>query len=503
MGGLITASVLGEVLDWLQIAARDVVTWIEDLVGAVSITGWVLLALALTAVTWVVAGMRASTRLGPIEVAPLEHDGDHQAAVLALTAEFRERLAKSGLTPPPAVPQGAPQADLIKAVEASPIPQGAFIAKLMELLPAPPRPAQYKILGTLSGKEKDKTNGAEEEDEANVCGVSFWLQPVNGDASLLDTVPKCETHSIALSKAAARVYLYIAKSAPDVFPLWVRWRTPDALDKYVEGCDVLRDGGALDKAIEALEKASKGSPFNALARLQLANLDERCAADASPGDAALYQARALRRYLEVARLWPAVVEARYRASVIAAGLATRCDALTGPDLATVQAWLPLPQGTEDFPDRLRRLASRESSATLQLLRPWYVLLRGQRLRNQFEPKAAERRALKHTMRISKHCVRVRSVNDAGAVRKGSKFWYRGFSVHVVHVFLGKGNLTWQARYNAACFDALLLEGGRVGDRRRVKVEERALRNLDEALREAAGELSSTWAASDPDLAYFQ
>ena len=93
----------------LQSAARDTVVFVEDWLSSFSVGDWVLAGLAGAAVYWVVASLRALTSLGPIEVDTLAHDieddDDPKAAVLALTSALRERLARTGLSPPPAVPR--------------------------------------------------------------------------------------------------------------------------------------------------------------------------------------------------------------------------------------------------------------------------------------------------------------------------------------------------------------------------------------------------------------
>jgi hypothetical protein len=479
-------------LEWLQLAARDALAFVTDVVAAVSAAGWVCIVVAALALLWVWAGMHASTRLGPIEVVPLEHDDEAPPALRALTASFRERLSRCGLTPPPTVPAGAPQANLIKAVEGS-APQGPMIARLLEMLPSPPRPAEYKVTGTLSGTEGTGRNP---------CGVSFWLQPVNVGAPYLQTIPDCSTHTDALTRAASDIYLHIAKATPEAFPLWVRWRTPEALEAYLDGCGLRKKEGELSEAITKFEEAVDASPFNALALLQLANLDEQRAAGASQRWAIAYlQARALERYLAIGRLWPTLVEARYRCGVTAAQLATSYDALETAEQEAIAALLPLAP-PQNMTNQLRRLADRETSATVQLLKPSYVLAREHRLRNQFESKGRDRRSLTHTVRISRHGLRMARRN----AKPSGGWWplvrYDDIRVHVFHMLLGKANITWQGRYNAACFDALQLEVDRMRDGRRARVERRARRNVDLAIRESGGELTRAWVTNDPALAYF-
>jgi hypothetical protein len=492
MGGLILTA---DVVAWLQRATTNV----EDFVTELSGIDWLLLALAAAAFWWLWAMLRALTRLGPVEVAALDHDGDRTANVLALTAMLRERLANTGLVPP-TVPAGAPKANLIAAVEASPIPQGPWIGKILAALPSLPRPPRYKVTGTLLGVEPASTGLGS---PARPCGLSFWVSPDGAGEPLLDTVEKCATHGDAVTAAAARIYVYIANGATSAFPVWVRWRTEQALDDYREGCRYLRSSDWAE-AEQSLERAITDSPFNALGRLQLGNLyEQRTATTEQHLLEARMQAEALRNYLEVAREWPGLVEARYRASVIAATLGAT---LQSSDAALIRERLRL-RGTEtgSLAQQLRDLGRAESSAVLQLLRPWYALLHDGRLRNQFEPKAHERRALKHVIRISKHCVLLRALPDDARVWP----WLRELIVHKGHMLAGRSNLNWQAYYNAACFDAVLLErrkrsGEDLASDRTSDLRGRALHNLRIAIREAGPELSSVWVArADPDLAYFR
>jgi hypothetical protein len=351
--------------------------------------------------------------------------------------------------------------------------------------------------------------------------VIFTLQSIGGGAPYVNSVTGCATHSAALGRAAADIYQRITVTSSEVFPLWVRWRSPEALQAYLDGCDKRRQEGQLEVAIARLKDAVDRSPFNALAALQLANLYEQLAAASGTNrwETAYFRAMALVEYMRIAMLWPRLVEARYRASVAAAGLATAYDHLDREAGAAegdaIEAMVPLPATPGDFPSRLRKLAARESSATVQLLHPVYTLIRERRMRNQFESKSRDRRALRRTVKISRHCVRMRRLNampDGLLWRSEARL--RSLDVHLWHLRAGSASITWQARYNAACFDGLQLcpvrdddaddgRASRMGARRRDRVERRALRNLDRAIREASGELKYDWVRYDPDMEYFR
>jgi hypothetical protein len=518
------------VLDWLEVGARNVLSFISDKVSAVSTAGWVLVAIAAVAALWAWAVMHASTRIGPIEVADIKAD-DTKLPLLALTGAFRQRLSEAGLAPPPAVPEGSPQANLIKAVEAIGS-QGAAIGKVLELLPTPPRAPGYKVMATLTGIERPAPSAAR-------CGVSYTLLPDTG-VPHVQTVDDVANYTKALDQAGVDIYLHIAKSLPDVFPHWVRWRTSGSLNAYLAGLQS-RKKLRVDAAASSFKAALDASPFNALAGLQLANLNEtRGASSQDDWERAYFQAQALARYRTIGIMWPSVVEARYRASVVSAGLATtygliaaaRTTAAAAGDTVkekdkrdqctAIQAIVPLLtpnqlaavrdgqagwQATDDdYRTRLRNFASRESSAAVQLLHPAYALLRLRRLRNQFESKGHDRRLLRNVVRISRHCIRIRRLNrrpkENGIVWEVflSETRLRAFSIRWLTVLT---DLSWQARYNAACFNALRLDGPYLAKRSRARIERRALRDLDRAIRESGGDLTRDLVRNDPDMDYFR
>jgi hypothetical protein len=410
------------------------------------VLNWVLLGLAAFFLIWIVASLRAVTRLGPIEVDPLEHDGTQTGtppiAVKALTGALREKLDRAGLVPPPIVPAGSPRANLIAAVEASPIPESAFVAKLIELLPTPPRPLEYKLSGVLVGAAPAD------------CSLTYWMRPSGGGKPLLKTTPACQDHDMALSVAVATIYLHVTSDAPEAFPIWARWTKEGSLGAYIKGCRA-RTNQQLSVAVAEFERAQEMEQFNALVRLELANLYEATDQGQSDLGRAHNQAHALSTYLDVAHDWPVLVEPRYRASIVASTLATNWEKLEQNEKDAVRDHLAFDlSGEPDLPKALRQIAARELTAVLQLLKPWYALLREGRLRNQFEPKAQERRRLGHAVSISKHCVRMRKLCGNSGRVANLEIRCRSFVVSW-HLKTGLGALSWQAYYNASCFDALL------------------------------------------------
>ncbi len=440
---------------------------------------WVLVGLAALALLYIWTSLRAATRVGPIEVELLQYEGAARPSLHALTALLRERLANSGLSPPPAVPAGAPEAQLIAAVEASEIPQAAWIAKLVPALPKPP---QYRLSATLLG-----------ENENEECGISIWLRPSHGGQPLLHTLP-APTHEGAVIEAASKIYLHIVAERTQAFPVWARWSRAEALERYAAGCDYERRGD-VEEAITHLSEAVEADPGNALAQLQRASLVEQKA-----GENRAEQAAALRLYLDIAVEWPWLVQARYRTSVIAGGLTSS----TEGELTTVKEALGSTLDSDELVAWLHRSADRESQAVLELLRPWYVLLRLHRPRCAYEPKADERRTLKRAVSISRHCLGIRSIDTDAGWLVDVRIRYREAAVQGWHLFFGIGGVNWQSHYLAACFDALLLaREERLGApplaKRHVRRRRRAFRHLAQAIQEGGAALSGAWIETDPDL----
>jgi hypothetical protein len=429
--------------------------------------------------------VRATSRLGPVEVEALSDDDSTPAApIQGPTADLRERLANSGLLPPPAVPAGSPQTDVISAIEASNISQGAFIAKILELIPWP-RPVAYKLGGTLRASEGEK--GAR---------FSFWLRSTTAEGGeLLDTVDGPD-YEEAVQCAADKVFMYVSSHAVDVFPSWARWYRLDAFQCYREGLKASDE----EKARPKFEKAKELEPRNLLPKLKLVNLDERTAVN--EGDV-LRQADVLRDYLNIAVERPTLVEPRYRASILASVLARmlvdKGEDLPKQDREAIAESVGL-NPAEPAAEELRALAALETDAVMQMLRAWYVPLRHLRLRHRYEPAGTERRLLKRAVAISRHCQAVRARLKPKGLFAAVQLRLRRALVWLVHLQLGRATVSWQAEYNAACFYALLDE--RTNEIRKgtsERIRRAAFRYLNRAIDSDPGELSSKWLGADPDL----
>lgn len=501
--------------------AHEIVSWLSEGLKGVSTIDYVLLGLALVIVYFLRKSLVAVTRVGQVEVELLECDAGNKAEVHALTAALRERLANSGL-PAPVVPSGTPQAGLISAIAASPLPQGAFIAKLVEALPIP-EPTQYKLSGTLFEKN-------------NRPGISIWLRPSSKVRPLMRTIEGAPHSGEAdyeelIKSSAFEIYSFISTQAVQAFPAWARWHSAKALADYRSGLDAA-GSDCFTAASAWLGSAAYQEPDNALVWLQLANVYERIAYPDAEGAArsaaisANWQAKTLRRYLWIADQWPWLVQARYRASVLAGALAGSCEAGQEAIIIGARSGLGLPDDA-DVEAVLTSIAKSESDFVLQLLKPWYMLVRWRRSRSQFEPSAEERRALKRAVGISRQALRVRRLpsDDGWRVRllNGFSVAWSELVVRCWHLSLGLIALDWQTQYVAACFDSLLLgyatrrfpkdaqaarevspsPGGLVARRRRwwlKHLRKHAFRRLDRAISEAGRSLPSSWVLDeDPDM----
>jgi hypothetical protein len=436
--------------------AQKVVTFLHDRIEAAPTIDWVFLLIALAIVYFLVKSAMAVTRVGPVEVELLECDTGNDADVHALTAALRERLANGGL-PAPVVPSGTPQVSLVAAVAASPIPQASFVAKLVEAAPIP-GPPQFRLSGTLFQKDRR-------------AGISFWLRPDRGRA-LMKTMTgapqgsRIVSYDDTIREAAFAVYSFISTEATQAFPTWARWRSAEALDAYAQGSEAAL-AGDFQQARVSLARAIEQEPDNALVSLQLANVDERLAKEGADLQAvAKSQAEALRRYLWIADEWAWLVQARYRASVLAGSLAAACADDPAARLGACEG-LGLPQDAQDRVKSIAETIARsESKFARQLLKPWYMLLRWRRLRSQFEPSAEERRHLKRAVGISQHCQRLRSLHTSEVLYKRFAQWlmvrYSEAAVRFWHLSFGLVKVDWQTHYVAACFEALLLEHAQEG-----------------------------------------
>lgn len=479
----------------LRTPIHDVLSGIETWLGTVTTLEWVLLGIALGIVLWIVAAVRAAARLGSIEIDTIEWGGPKPADggdgdLVARTSLLRERLAHIGLRPPPWVPAGAPaSADLVSAIEKSPVPEANWIATLINAIPRP-QPVSYKLTTTLLPDEP---------------AVRIWLRPGGAGTPLLETVRG--GLGAALRRVPELVFVHVNVDAVGVFPGWARWDTTEGLRAYTEGLDAMerQDDRA---AIAAFERAEAAQPGNALVRLRQLNIREALVAEegerirqaeeltaegeerpppTAPDEAFQHRAAVLREYADLATWRPELVEARYRASTMGSALADAFGTLTGDEQEAVVSsvsWTGS-SSANDVVAKLRALSERQLEQALLLLEPWSVWLLWRRPRYAPEPNGPERRALKRTLEISKRIQLARRLNGDN--------WREKLRLRSAGLFVrftvGRVTADWQAEYNAGCFYAL--RGNR----------DLAYRYLERAISATTNPRLVVWLREgDPDLA---
>jgi hypothetical protein len=451
-------------LESLGERARNAANAIQDWLEGVTVFEWVLLAIAAALIYWVTATVWAATRLGPIDVEPVEDDdAGSKPKAQQRTSLLRERIAAAGFIPPPQIPGGAPHTDLLSAVAESPMPSANWIASLLKLVPQP-RPTGYRLKATVAQRSSVSAE------------ASIWLRPSNRTAPPLLRTFEARTVDGALELVPAAVFMHVSNDAVHVFPFWARWQSDDALRHYFGGI-FAADHGQREAARSAFRAAEAGQPTNALVRLRLANLQEHdAAADDNGVPSWMATATALRMYLNLAAERPELVEARYRASVLATRIVDQLQDLSAAERDVLLATLEME--TIDhvrISGTLTRIASLELDRAIAMVRPWFALVAWRRLRYAVEAKGYERRRLRATLLLARHSRYVRGLAafDYRAAKKGdprhvkTQIWLRTLRVWAL---AGRPTAGWQARYGAASFFALL-----DARRARVKALEQELR----------------------------
>ena len=304
----------------------------------------------------------------------------------------------------------------------------------------------------------------------------------------------------SLWDAANGVYRAVVKNAPAIYPAWAQWQSEKALDMYIAGleAEVDSEGSVAERYTTALNLYSAAREVesgNMLVQLRIANCYERLASSVAAAEATAKRLEALNAYVAVRLRYPSIFEARYRASVVLARLATAKlsepdadalrtvvtrlendrigdpDPITDRDRSGLQKKLRAEKqqsnpkvesdegDTADLKRRAAKSARKESKAARRSLRPMWTLLHEGRFRYVYEPTGSERRRLRRALGISRMCLRVR---EHGPQTSGLRqMWWRARVFWCY--FAGRpGVAGWQAHYNAACFYALLPRASKPG-----------------------------------------
>ena len=279
---------------WSLISSRvhEVLSGIEETVSGFTTIDFILVVVVFWAIYWVCSTLRAVTRLGPVEVALLDANGDVKPDVYALTALLRAACSgrpRATAPGPRRVPPSQP--DRSRCGQRS--TAGGMDCQGARSDSESPRSPEYKVSGTLLRTAPHPPDR-----------LRYWLQPKYSGASETNTVPPQPSADDVIRYAAAEIFLGIARDVPHVFPRWAHWGAPGAATDYVDGS---RGGWA--KTIPAPRRSLKAPGTLRLRTFsrdsKLANIHE---AEASMnGAGAREQAEALREYLYIGVARPDVV----------------------------------------------------------------------------------------------------------------------------------------------------------------------------------------------------
>jgi hypothetical protein len=453
--------------------------------SAATIADWVLLGLA-GALLWL-AWRKAvvEVQLGTVEISA-DTDGGLSPPQLAV---LREELAKAGLVPSGAVPAGTPKANLVAAIEKAPVPQGPWLAALIDLIPSFPSPPSFEVTATL-------------RDVGNQVGVTYRVMRSGTALGVATEVAAHPEEAIRL--AANGAYHTIAKSLPAVFPGWALWPDEKSFERYTAGLEHERRG-ELKKAFRALQCAEALAPRNMLARLAVANRVERHAVG-SPAERIAKRVEALDLYLKIAEIEPSIYQARFRAMVLLSVLAdtwTTYDPKVRKRLARalerVGAELATDATDAHIKRELARLSRREARFARRRLKWSYTFWTEGRLRHRFELRDGARRRASDALATSKATANLRRQRSRPS--NGPRWFVRAdqavargcWRLRVaLRYWLPRPDIGWQAHYNAACFYAQLPASARA--------HARAYKHLRLALRDPAADLDEDYVRhEDPDL----
>lgn len=514
----------------LHTALSDAVAWISDL----SVLDWLLVGAAAVLLIWASVRTRSFTTLGPMTIEELTV-GANTLEECAAKATLEHELGLRGLLPPSGVPGGFPSVTSVAdAISKAPLPQAGWIGALIGLIPLPCSTTSFKITGTLMKLADEPASDARSR-------FAYRLICLGPTPSVQLGAAEGECPNQAIERGAQEIYRHVARAAPEMYPLWARWRNADALGAYRKGLAIEQDVAPLspadapsvkekfqtrpefrsvyERAHEQYVIACEHDPDNMLTRLRAANCLERIASDSRPGsvDRRQGQVRALAAYVSICVRQPDIFEAGFRSSVLMSVLASE----TEEDLREIpllhaslgqleRSWdrnIDLHDSrsaTLDGRDRrklkkrLAQAARRETRATQHRLRPMWTIWHENRLRHLFELTGRERRQMRKALAMSRLAQRARASQrmrpaDAAVAQAWWRIW-----VYWRYV-AGRSELTgWQAHYNAACFYALLPRAGERTKGRRLR--RRSLWHLQRAVNKADGALLGGYVRDeDPDL----
>ena len=185
-----------------------------------------------------------------------------------LTAEFRDRLARSHLQSPAPVPAPTQHGDFLDVLSGGGLDPGGLLASLLGLLRAAVPTHAYVVKGALLSRDKPRG-----------CGVTVHVVRLPAKGSR----PRTFWHSTwegAIRRAADHATASLLPRTRLCSSPWSGWRgyrlPSDLLHDYERGAE-LEEERRYDEALDHYHEALREDPMNIALRLQIGFLQEKLA----------------------------------------------------------------------------------------------------------------------------------------------------------------------------------------------------------------------------------
>jgi hypothetical protein len=191
------------------------------------------------------------------------------ADVHRLTAAFRDRLARSHLQSPAAVPALAPQGDFLDVLASTPMDPTQPLSIVTGLLRASRPTHAYQVRGSLSKREG----------RAKPYGVTIHLERLPGRADPGVTLWDSDWESAVMNAAdhASASILPRTRRCGSPWTAWRGYHLPAGLVNLYERGVELEEARRYDEALDCYFCALRKDPMNLALRLQIGYLQEKLA----------------------------------------------------------------------------------------------------------------------------------------------------------------------------------------------------------------------------------
>lgn len=195
--------------------------------------------------------------------------GTDEADVIRLTAAFRDRLARSHLQSPAAVPALAQQSDFFDVLAGSGMDPTNPAAVVTGFLRASRPTHAYEVRGSVSHRP----------DDPKPCGVTIHLERLPGKADPGVTLWDTDWEG-AVARAADHATASILPRTRRCRSPWTAWRgyhLPAGLLNLYERAVEFEEERRFDEALDCYHRALRKDPMNLALRLQVGYLQEKLA----------------------------------------------------------------------------------------------------------------------------------------------------------------------------------------------------------------------------------